>query len=571
VLTHRLYKRLMVELEKRPWTSEIFNVSATTMLGSKDIRRQLKNWKAGNRLNLSSKSRTISNMLDFFLRDLGQCLVEVEERGVPIDHERLQVIVETVKVDVEELRQKTVELLQTIRGIDGELLFPDAKFINMCSSKQLQVMLFGGTPNKKDEDLAVDFMWDAPIPQDMRVGSKKTFELKGFELSPGDKMNDFTQTGLPSTSSEKIREVLGKGTDGSVAKQMRSKGFKEEDIEKSVQALRCMSEMKQIHHRMTGFAVPLMDWASSRGRIHPSWAFDTATGRLACRTPNLQNLPSAEQDRYKVREAFRPRDGAVFIVADYAQLELLILAHMANCPVMIEKLKKGGDYHSEVAVSMFPDIRQAVHNGEVVVERDAARPHLPTVKEKYSVERSSVKALNFGIVYGKTARSLSEDLDISFDDAQELVQKWFNSKPAVRKWLQDIRKQCIRDEKVVSLLGRWRNLPLANNRDFQTCPGVQGRSERAAMNFGVQGSAADVVMMAMLRLWKDASLKSLGFNIVMQVHDEFVLEGPIGRAEEARRIVTDIMENPFKECSPDFKFKVPMRVDASVKVSLGAT
>merc|ERR1719491_126195 len=120
-----------------------------------------------------------------------------------------------------------------------------------------------------------------------------------------------------------------------------------------------MSQMKGLKSRVTGFAAPLLEWASTTGRIHPSWAFDTATGRLACRTPNLQNLPSAEQDRYKVREAFRPKEGSAFVVADYAQLELIILAHMSGDRSMIENLSTGGDYHSEVAVKIFPEIRSA--------------------------------------------------------------------------------------------------------------------------------------------------------------------------------------------------------------------
>merc|ERR1712012_1085568 len=130
-------------------------------------------------------------------------------------------------------------------------------------------------------------------------------------------------------------------------------------------------------------------------------------------------------DKYGIRNAFRPAAGQVFIIADYAQLELCMLAEMANCASMINALKKGADFHSQVASEMFPHVRDALAQRRVAMrEHDAQRLGVPTVKELFPVERKQSKAINFGIIYGMTPRSLGEDLGISTEDARDLMQKW---------------------------------------------------------------------------------------------------------------------------------------------------
>lgn len=740
VLTHRLFKHLEGELERRPWISEVFHPPMEAMLKDQEIVKQLK-MKGGSRrvISASPEQRTMWDMVDVYVRDLGECLAEMEERGVPVDGDRLREIEQRASHDVEDSRRNAAQMLQSLRGPNGEAVNSQADHINFCSSTQVRVLLFGGTPNKEDPSVVLEEVRRVDIPRAQRqqeesavapverqvelrslglrpgkftplgwpstsqaslvwllatesgdgdcraamqlraagyrpedvekamcaidriakmnklkgsqeadehrreaaemlkairgpggevlnpdIGSfslstknkdlqvllfggtpnqkdgrllassrciqlpavdtspqllpdaasaGRQFELHSLGLSPLNKIKDFTKGGWPSTSSEAIRTLVGstaegKGGESPMAKQMTVLGYKPEDVDLALGAFNNISRMKELKSRVSGFATPLLEWSSPTGRIHPSWAFDTSTGRLACRSPNLQNLPSVDRDPYKVRRAFRPTSGNAFVIADYAQLELCILAHMSGCTRMIEKLSKGGDYHSEVAVDMFPHIQAAIEKREVVITSSPDDPDIPTVKEVYSSERSKCKALNFGIVYGMTSTTLADNLNITVVDAAELMENWFAAKPMVRRWLFKIKNQALDEEKVVSLLGRWRNLPLTNSRE---APWAKGKSVRAAQNFGIQGSAADVVLMAMLRLWKDKRLESLGFKLVMQVHDEFVLEGPAQHAEEARLIVSEVMEDPFKEISPGFKLKLPLRVDASVSASLGGS
>lgn len=398
------------------------------------------------------------------------------------------------------------------------------------------------------------------------------FQLRSLELRPSGKSKHFAPTGWPKTSSEVIRQLVSDPVASQIVEQLTERGFEPEDVDRAVETLRCLSKMPQISSLISGFVEPLLERAGETQRIHPSWQFDTSTGRLACRKPNLQNLPSPQQERYGVRDAFRARPGHIFVIADYAQLELCILAHMAGCPSMIEKLGRGGDYHSEVAAEIFPEVREAVAREEVVISSGGdggnqgggpARAALPTVKERFAAERSKSKAINFGIVFGKTSQSLAEDLGIEAGDAKQLMNAWFDSKPGVRTWIEEVTETAEKEQRAVSLLGRWRTLPLLGKKMYKS------KSVRAAVNFGIQGSAADVVVAAMLRLWRDARLEALGFRLVMQVHDEFVLEGPTQSADEALGIITEVMEAPFQEWCPDFRLSVPLRVDARIRPSLG--
>jgi len=318
---------------------------------------------------------------------------------------------------------------------------------------------------------------------------------------------------------------------------------------------------------------PLLQGTSPAGRIHAGWKWDTSTGRLVSRSPNLQNLPATGEAGYNVRKAFCAPPGCVLIRADYAQLELCVLAHVSNCASMVSKLHRGSDFHSEVAAEMFPEIQEAIQRGEAVVSAQDPRrlgvggeEPLPTVKERFPVLRSQAKAINFGIIYGLAPASLAEDLKIEKEAAKAMMERWFEAKPGVARWIAKVKREGMREQRVLSLLGRWRNLPLLR-RDAE--PMYRNRSERAAVNFGIQGSAADIVTAAMLRLWKDACLQELGFRLVMQVHDEFVLEGPEGHAQQALDRTAELMRRPFDLHNADFKFRVPLVVDARVCRTLG--
>merc|ERR1712072_512485 len=158
---------------------------------------------------------------------------------------------------------------------------------------------------------------------------------------------------------------------------------------------------------------PLQDLADTDSRVHCSLNLNTETGRLSSRRPNLQNQPALDKDQYLIRKAFKAKEGCSLIVADYGQLELRLLAHVAKCESMLSAFREGGCFHSRTAVGMFDHVRQAVENGEV---------HKPLVKDKYAAERRRAKTLNFSIAYGKTAHGLAKDWGVSQQEAQSMLR-----------------------------------------------------------------------------------------------------------------------------------------------------
>lgn len=271
---------------------------------------------------------------------------------------------------------------------------------------------------------------------------------------------------------------------------------------------------------------------------------NTETGRLSSRRPNLQNQPALEKDQYKIRDAFVAEEGKTFIVADYGQLELRVLAHITQCQSMIEAFVQGGCFHSRTAVGMYDYIKQAVDDGEVMLEWDYSKgqPTVPLVKDTYASERRKAKTLNFSIAYGKTVHGLAQDWGITKEEAQQTLEAWYRDRPEVKEWQEQTQYLAKKAGYVRTIMGRYRRLP-----DAKASGAAAGHALRAAINTPIQGSAADIVMMAMIKLWKSETLKALGWKLLLQIHDEVILEGPKESRDEAMAEVRKSMENPFDE------------------------
>ena len=180
--------------------------------------------------------------------------------------------------------------------------------------------------------------------------------------------------------------------------------------------------MGQIDTTIGTFLVPLQALVDKNSRVHCSLNLNTETGRLSSRKPNLQNQPALEKDQYKIRDAFIAEEGKTLIVADYGQLELRLLAHISRCQSMIDAFAAGGCFHSRTAVGMYPQINDAVDNGECLLEWDYSKgqPTQPLVKDKYASERRKAKTLNFSIAYGKTVHGLAQDWNIDKEEVRVL-------------------------------------------------------------------------------------------------------------------------------------------------------
>ena len=242
---------------------------------------------------------------------------------------------------------------------------------------------------------------------------------------------------------------------------------------------------------------------------------------------------------------------------------------MANCQSMLTAFKAGGDFHSRTAMGMYPYIRevrpgcgvgfnqpygaesrvpltQAVDAGQCLLEFDGPedKAPVPLLKNKFAVERRKAKILNFSIAYGKTKHGLSRDWGVTLEEAEKTVQAWYADRPEVKAWQDEQHQHAGQHGVVYTLLGRQRRLPDAVSSGEATGAAKQ-HALRAAINTPIQGGAADIAMLAMLELNKSELLKQLGWRLLMQVHEEVILEGPMSNADAALAEVRRAMQNPF--------------------------
>ena len=253
------------------------------------------------------------------------------------------------------------------------------------------------------------------------------------------------------------------------------------------------------------------------GRIHTSYIqTGAATGRLASKDPNLQNIPVRDENGRRIRKAFHPEKGSLFLSADYSQIELVVLAHLSEDPGLMEAFSSGLDVHTKTASLIFK------------TEPDNVS----------SAQRRIAKTINFGVMYGMSAFRLSNELKISRADAKQFIDTYFEEYAGIRRFVNETVKQAERDGGVYTLMGRFRPIPRITSKNKMEKSGA----ERAAVNSRIQGTAADIVKKAMIAL--DRKLKAEGLNarMLLQVHDEIILEVPEGEADLCGKLLQDVME-----------------------------
>jgi DNA polymerase-1 len=262
------------------------------------------------------------------------------------------------------------------------------------------------------------------------------------------------------------------------------------------------------------------------GRIHTSFNQTVAaTGRLSSSDPNLQNIPIRSEEGRRIRAAFVAGPGHRIMSADYSQIELRVLAHLGDDPALIDAFTRGDDIHARTATDVFGDLPPAEG-------------------------RRLAKVINYGIVYGMGPARAARELGVSMKEAEAYIRGYFERYAGVRAYLDATVREARERGYVTTVLGRRRYLPELNARD----PGVRQFAERAATNTPIQGSAADLIKLAMLELRRRLQESGSGAHMLLQVHDELVLEVPAGEVEAVRTVVRQAMEGVWK-------LKVPLRVD----------
>jgi len=267
-------------------------------------------------------------------------------------------------------------------------------------------------------------------------------------------------------------------------------------------------------------------------RVHASFnQTGTATGRLSSSDPNLQNIPIRSEMGRLIRAAFVPEKGNLLISADYSQIELRILAHFSGDEVLVDAFRSDEDIHERTAREVFSE--------EELKNRSECRRR--------------AKAINFGIVYGQSAFGLAQSLGIQRDAAQMFINAYFQRYHGVRAWLDAVVEETRKTGVTRTLYGRMRQIPDINNRDFNT----RSFAERTAVNSPIQGTAADIVKIAMINIDRELSERKMAAKIILQVHDELVLEAPEAETEAVGRLVKEKMEGAAE-------LRVPLKVDLNI-------
>lgn len=276
-------------------------------------------------------------------------------------------------------------------------------------------------------------------------------------------------------------------------------------------------EYRQLAKLKSTYADGLANFIEEDGRIHTNFQQTvTATGRLSSTDPNLQNIPIRMELGRMIRKVFLPKDGYVFVDADYSQIELRILAHMSGDEMLIQAYREAQDIHRMTASQVF---------------------HTP-FEEVTDLQRRNAKAVNFGIVYGISSFGLSQDLSISKKEAQEYIERYFESYPKIKEFLDGCVEKAKKDGYSVTMFGRRRPLPEISSSNFMQ----RSFGERIAMNAPIQGTAADIIKIAMNRVHRRLIDEGLKSRLLLQVHDELLIEAAPDEVDEVKKILDEEMK-----------------------------
>ncbi len=379
-----------------------------------------------------------------------------------------------VLVDRDVLARLSHRFAQRMAGLEEEIHKLAGERFNLGSPKQLGEILFGK-----------------------------------FNLPGGKK----TKTGQWSTDADALEELAGQGHD----------------------LPRRIIDWRQVSKLKSTYTDALPTYINSRtGRIHTSYSMAaTSTGRLSSNEPNLQNIPIRTEEGREIRTAFVAPRGMKLISADYSQVELRLLAHIADIPALKKAFADGVDIHAMTASEMF---------------------NVP-VQGMPAAVRSRAKAINFGIIYGISGFGLANQLGIPREEANAYIKTYFERFPGIRAYM-DRTKQEAHDRKFVStIFGRKINLPDIGSSN----PSMRAFVERAAINAPIQGSAADIIRRAMIRMPETLLRERLAARMLLQVHDELVFEVPDDEVDAAKAVIRRVMESAAE---PVLKLSVPLVVDA---------
>ncbi len=381
----------------------------------------------------------------------------------------------------------------------------------------------------EDAGVKIDMGMLATLSVDLEKGcdakAREIHEKAGhtFNINSPKQLGDvlFNKMNLPKPVK------YGKGKMISTAVDVLEELSEEHEVPKLVLEYRQLAKLKSTYVD----ALPLLLNPASN-RLHTTFnQTGTATGRLSSTNPNLQNIPIRTELGREIRAAFIAEPGNVLLSADYSQIELRLLAHFSEDPLLVEAFRQGDDIHTLTASQVF-------EIPELMVDAE---------------HRRRAKAVNFGIVYGISPFGLAAQLGIEQREAKKFIEAYFEKYQGVRKFIDQVLEETRREQKVKTMFGRVRPIPDINSKNAN----MRGFAERTAVNTPLQGTAADLIKLAMIQIDEELRKRKLASRMLLQVHDELLFEVPEVELEEMRALVKDKMENVRP-------LKVPLDVEIGV-------
>jgi DNA polymerase-1 len=410
----------------------------------------------------------------------------------------------------------------------SDALTPQLKTIEMEQlASDLEFPLIEVLAEMEHKGIRIDKPYLAKLSKEMEkdIGrlEKECYKHAGGEFSIGSpkQLGEVLFDRLKLPAQGKTAKGTGLSTDQSVLETLAPM----HPLPATVLEWRHLSKLKST------FVDQLIELADKEDRVHTTYRQTVATGRLSSKDPNLQNIPVRTEEGKKIRRGFIASKGMKLISADYSQIELRILAHIADEKHMIEAFKKGIDIHKATAAGIL-----------------GIKPETVTPEQ-----RNMAKTVNYAVLYGQSAFGLSQGLNIPRAEAKAFIDNYFNSHPKVAKLNDQVLEECRKVGYVKTVAGRKRYLPEITSKNVM----VRKQAERQAFNTVLQGTAADLIKKAMLDAHREIEKKKLPYRMLLQVHDELVFEAPEKEAKACAEFAREVM-------SKAMKLKVPLDVDAGI-------
>jgi DNA polymerase-1 len=424
---------------------------------------------------------------------------------------------------IENIIKKTKFIFENRTKFYEELIKKD--FLSLYEDMDLPLCYVLKDMEQNGVNIDKDYILKMPDEVDKKI---KTLENEIHTLANNDQFNINSPKQLGKVLFEELSipypKKIKADKDYSTSVDILNK-LKDYDIVSKVLEYRTLTKL------YSNYIVGLLDFIKEDGKIHTIFNETlTRTGRLSSTSPNLQNIPIREEYGRLIRKAFVPQNDLI-ISSDYSQIELRVFAHMAGADNLIEAFKKGMDIHTKTAMDIY-------HKKE---------------NEITSNMRRDAKAVNFGILYGISSFGLSEDLNIDLYKAKDFIDNYLKTYPRISEYMKETIDNAHKNGYVKTLMNRKRIIEELNNKNYM----IRSSGERMALNTPIQGTGADILKKAMVELYRELNDRGLKSKMLVQVHDEVVLNVPDEELEEVKELVRNVMENAYK-------LDVPLKVDIEV-------